>query len=80
MSKHRLTSDDLIDMDVPMFSISDTLLSYTPLQNTGSLVGVQPVRLFDMPKTVRAHGHTPGRLKEYVNMFNAKSGKVFGQN
>jgi len=38
-------------MDVPAFGVSETLLSCTPSQN-GGLVGVQPVRLFDTPRTV----------------------------
>ena len=46
-------------MDMPVFRVSDTLLSCTPSQNGGGLLGAQPVRLFDSPKTVNS-------MKQYL--------------
>jgi len=50
--KQKPSTEDLVAMDVPVFAVSDTLLSCTPSQNGGGLVGAQPVRLFDSPKPV----------------------------
>jgi len=50
--KQKLSTEDLVAVDVPVFAVSDTLLSCTPSQNSGGLVGAQPVRLFDSPKMV----------------------------
>jgi len=51
VAKHKPSTEDLIAFDMPALSVSESLLSCTPSQN-GGLVGVQPVRLFNTPKSV----------------------------
>jgi len=51
IAKHKLSTEDIVTVDMQAFSVSESLLSYTPSPN-GGLVGVQPVRLFGTPKTV----------------------------
>jgi len=51
IAKLKLSTEDMVAMDVSVCGVSDPLLSCTPSQN-GGLVGVQPVRLFDTPKMV----------------------------
>jgi len=51
ITKHVSSTEDIVAMDMQAFGVSAALLSCTPSQNSG-LVGAQPVRLFDTPRTV----------------------------
>ena len=51
IAKIKQSTEHVVTFDIPAFSVSESALSCTPSQN-GGLVGVQPVRLFNTPKTV----------------------------
>jgi len=51
MVKRKQVTEDLISMDMPTIDALESVFTCTPSQNSG-LVGIQPVRLFNTPKTV----------------------------